>query len=167
LGSLEAKKALVAEYTEKIGQATGVAFADFKGLTVKEVTELRKLLRAEGVELVVAKNTLINIAANNNEIEGLSENLKGTNMWAFSMNEAFAGAKVLNDFAKTHKALVIKGGIMDKKYVDAKTVVALANIPSREVLLGMIAGLFQSPIAGAARAIKAIADKKAEEAPVA
>jgi len=148
VGSLEQKKALVSEIKDKLTNAHSVVCADYRGMTVKEVTELRSLLRKQGVELKVIKNTLIKIAADETGVEGLDSLLVGTNMWAFSMQDAVAAAKVMKTFAKDHPNLVIKGGIMDNKAIDANAVIALADLPSREVLLAQLAGLFQSPIVG-------------------
>ena len=161
MGSLEQKKAIVAETVEKLEKAQSVVFADYRGMTVKEITELRAALRKQGVELKVLKNTLIKIAADQNGVEGLDPFLVGTNMWAFSMEDAVSAAKLLQEFAKTHPNLVIKGGIMDKKAFGEEGVKALASLPSREALLGQIAGLLQSPIAGMARVLQGPINKMA------
>lgn len=148
MGSLDEKKVIVAEIKEKIDQAQSVILADYRGLKVKEVTELRSLLRKQGVELKVLKNTLVKIAADQAEVEGLDSYLNGNNMWAFSMEDPTAAAKVLRDYAKTHPNLILKGGIIEKKAIDATGAVALADLPSREVLLAQVAGMLQGPIVG-------------------
>ncbi|HCP14270.1 MAG TPA: 50S ribosomal protein L10 [Peptococcaceae bacterium] len=148
MGSLDEKKVIVAEIKEKIDQAQSVILADYRGLKVKEVTELRALLRKQGVELKVLKNTLVKIAADQAEVEGLDSYLNGNNMWAFSMADPTAAAKVLRDYAKTHPSLILKGGIIEKKAIDATGAVALADLPSREVLLAQVAGMLQGPIIG-------------------
>jgi len=148
VGSLDEKKVIVAEIKEKIDQAQSVILADYRGLKVKEVTELRALLRKQGVELKVLKNTLVKIAADQAEVEGLDSYLNGNNMWAFSMADPTAAAKVLRDYAKTHPSLILKGGIIEKKAIDATGAVALADLPSREVLLAQVAGMLQGPIIG-------------------
>ncbi len=161
MGSLEQKKAVVAETLEKLEKAHSVVFADYRGMTVKEISELRAVLRKQGVELKVLKNTLIKIAAEQNGVQGLDPYLTGTNMWAFSMEDAVSAAKLLQEFAKTHPKLIVKGGIMDKKAFDAEGVKALASLPSREVLLGQIAGLLQTPIVGMARVLQGPINKMA------
>ncbi len=148
MGSLDEKKVIVAEIKEKIDQAQSVIVADYRGLKVKEVTELRALLRKQGVELKVVKNTLVKIAADQAEVQGLDSYLNGNNMWAFSMQDPTSAAKVLRDYAKTHPNLILKGGIVDKKAIDAAKAVALADLPSREVLLAQVAGMLQGPITG-------------------
>lgn len=148
MGSLDEKKVIVAEIKEKIDQAQSVILADYRGLKVKEVTELRSLLRKQGVELKVLKNTLVKIAADQAEVEGLDSYLNGNNMWAFSMADPTVAAKVLRDYAKTHPNLILKGGIIEKKAIDATGAVALADLPSREVLLAQVAGMLQGPIVG-------------------
>lgn len=148
MGSLDQKKVLVSEIKEKLIQSHSVVMADYRGMTVKELTELRALLRKQGVELKVVKNTLIKIAADETGVEGLDSYLVGSNMWAFSMEDAVAAAKVMREYAKTHPNLVVKGGILDNKAFDATKVAALADLPSREVLLAQLAGMLQSPIVG-------------------
>jgi large subunit ribosomal protein L10 len=154
LGNRERKEQLVAEIKERITNARSVILADYRGLTVKELTALRARLRAQDVELKVLKNTLVKIAAAQAGVDGLDEYLTGTNMWAFSMTDAVAGAKVLKEFAKTHPKLVLRGGILEKKAFDAAMAETLADLPSREVLLGQVAGLLQSPLVGLVRVLQ-------------
>jgi large subunit ribosomal protein L10 len=148
VGSLDEKKLLVGEIKDKLGRAQSVIMADYRGMKVKEMTELRSALRKEGVEMKVVKNTLVKIAADENGVEGLDEYLVGSNIWAFSMEDAVAAAKVMKTFAKTHPSLVLKGGILDNKAFDAARVADLADLPPREVLLAQVAGLLQGPIVG-------------------
>lgn len=152
--SFQDKQAIVSDLKDKLEQAHSVVIADYRGLTVKEVTELRALLRKKGVELKVVKNTLIKRAADENGVEGLDSYLEGTNVWAFSMEDAVSAAKIMKDYAKTHPKLVLKGGILEKKAFDAQKVVDLADLPSREVLLGQFAGLLQSPIVAFATVVQ-------------
>lgn len=154
LGSRGEKEQLVAEVKAKLEQAHSVILADYRGLTVKEVTKLRAALRKEGVELQVMKNTLGKIAAEQAGVEGVAQYLTGTTVWAFSMQDAVAGAKVLKEFAKTNPKLVLKGGILDKKGFGPQMAEALADLPSREALLGQVAGMLQAPITGLVRVLQ-------------
>lgn len=140
------KEAAVAEIQEKISRSQSVILADYRGLNVQEATELRKQLREVGVEFKVAKNTLTKLAAKNAEIEGLDDFLQGPIALAFGYDDPVAPAKVLAKFAKDHKNLELKGGLLEGKVIDLNMVNSLAELPSREALLTQIAGLLQAPI---------------------
>lgn len=142
------KEALVAELTEKIGSAQSVIITDYRGLNVGAVTELRRRLREAGVEYKVSKNTLTRMAAKNAGIEGLDEILTGPTAIAFGVSDAVAPAKILTEFAKEQKALEIKAGVLEGKVIGVQEIKNLADLPSREQLLAMVAGAFQAPIAG-------------------
>ena len=144
------KEAAVVEIQEKLQKSKAVVIADYRGLNVGEVTELRKKLRDAGVEYKVAKNTLTSRAAKAAQIEGLDEYLTGPNAMAFGYNDVVLPAKILSTFAKDHKKLSIKGGILEGKVIDFNAVKALADLPSREVLLGQVAGVMQAPLRGLA-----------------
>ena len=144
------KEAAVVEIQEKLQKSKAVVIADYRGLNVGEVTELRKKLREAGVEYKVAKNTLTSRAAKAAQIEGLDEYLTGPNAMAFGYNDVVLPAKILSTFAKDHKKLSIKGGILEGKVIDFNAVKALADLPSREVLLGQVAGVMQAPLRGLA-----------------
>ena len=148
MGSLETKKQIVAEMTEKFSGSQSVIITDYRGLNVAEVTELRKKLREAGVEFKVVKNTLLKIAAKNAGIEGVDEYFQGPTAVAFGLNDAVAPAQVLSKFAKDHKNLEIKGGVLEGKVIGLAEIKALADLPSREVLLAQVASVFQAPIAG-------------------
>ena len=159
MGSRGEKEIIVAEIVEKLKDAKSVIAADYRGLTVKEITMLRAILRKSNVELKVLKNTLVKIAADQVGVEGLDEYLVGTNMWAFSMDNAVSAAKLLKEFAKTHPKLVLKGGILENKAFNAQMAEALADMPSQEALYGQIAGLLQSPIVGLVRVLQGPVNK--------
>ena len=139
---LEAKKAQVVELVEVLNGATTGVLVDYRGLTVEEDTKLRNDLRAAGVKYFVVKNTLLRLAANQTGLEELDSILHGPTALAVS-EDAVAPAKVLADFAKKLENLSIKGGIMDGAAIDVAAVEKLAKIPSKEVLIGQVAGSLQ------------------------
>jgi len=140
------KEAAVAEIQEKLSRSQSVILADYRGLNVSEATELRKNLREAGVEFKVTKNTLTKLAAKNAEVEGLEDYLQGPIALAFGYDDPVSPAKVLSKFAKDHKNLELKAGLLEGKVIDLDMVNALAALPAREVLLGQVAGLLQAPI---------------------
>ncbi len=142
------KEATVSQVAEKFNKSQSVVLADYRGLNVLEVTELRKRLREAGVEYKVIKNTLTSRAAKAANIEGLDEYLSGPTALAFGYNDPVTPAKILATFAKDHKKLELKAGVLEGKIISTKAVTALAELPSREALLGQIAGLLQSPMRG-------------------
>ena len=142
------KEATISQVVEKFNKSQAVVLADYRGLNVQEVTELRKRLRDAGVEYRVIKNTLTSRAAKEANIEGLDAYLSGPTALAFGYHDPVAPAKILANFAKDHKKLALKGGILEGKIISDKAVTALAELPSREALLGQIAGLLQSPMRG-------------------
>ena len=142
------KEAVVTEIREKFEASKTVILADYRGLNVAEVTELRKKMREAGVDYKVLKNTMTSRAAKAANIEGLDEYLAGPTALAFSYQDYVAPAKILTDFAKDHKKLELKAGILDGQVINLESVKSLAELPSREVLLGKLAGLFQAPVRG-------------------
>jgi len=173
--SLEAKKQVVEEIKERLEKTQVAVLADYRGLNVAEVTELRAKLREAGVDFKVLKNTLTRLVANEVGLEGLDPYLEGPTAIAFGIDDPVVPAKVLSDYAKTHKALEIKAGILEKKVIDANGVKALADLPSREVLLAKVMGAMQSPLYGFAGSLQgllrnlvyvldAVKEKKAAEA---
>lgn len=149
------KEAVVAEVQGKFARAAGVVFADYRGLNVAEVTELRKKLRESGVEYRVVKNTLSSLAARQAEISGLDAILSGPTALAFGYQDPVAPAKVLAEFAKTHKNLEIKGGLLNGAVIGSNAVEALAELPSREQLLSRALGSMTSPMVTFARLLNA------------
>ncbi|AMP21395.1 50S ribosomal protein L10 [endosymbiont 'TC1' of Trimyema compressum] len=143
--AIEKKQVVVSEIKERLDSATSVVVADYRGLSVEEATELRKQLREAGVDFKVLKNTLVKRACNDAGIEGLEDVLKGPTAIAFS-EDAVAPSKILFDFAKSHKLLEIKGGLLEGKAVEIAQLKALAMLPSKEALLSQVAGAFAAPM---------------------
>jgi len=152
------KQQAVAELKEALQNAKSVVLADNLGLTVAQVTQLRRELRQVGVELKVAKNTLIGIAARELGIEGLEPYLHGTTTLAFSYQDEAAGAKKIREFfAKEREPkFVMKAGILEGKVIDADGVKALADLPNRETLLAQVLAGIQAPLQGVAGAINGL-----------
>ncbi len=161
--NLDGKKEVVAEVTAKIAQAQTMVLAEYRGTTVSDLTRLRSDARAKGVYMRVLKNTLARRAVKGTSFESASAHMVGPLLYSFS-EDAVAAAKVVNDFAKGNEKLVIKAGAYNGKLLDKAAVQALANIPSKEVLLAQLLGLMQSPLSGLARVLGALAAKKAESA---
>lgn len=143
----EGKAQVVSEIKEKFQASTSVVVADYRGITVAQATELRAQLRQAGVEYRVLKNTLVKRAAHEVGIEGLDSYLEGPTAVAFSADPV-APAKVLSEFAKGVKTFTIKGGVVEGKVVDSNGVKALADLPSREVLLTQVVRGMQAPLVG-------------------
>ena len=160
---LEGKVAAVAEIKEKLEKAQSVVFYDYRGLTVEQVTGLRKKCREAGVEYIVLKNSLVELAAKELGIEGLEQYLKGPTAVAFGMTDIAAPAKILSDYAKEIKKTEVKAGIVEKNVVDAKGVEALANLPSREVLIARIMGSMMSSVSKFVYCVEALRKKQAGE----
>ena len=163
---LSSKQAVVSEITEKMKNSDSTVVCEYRGLTVAEVTELRRNLRAENVDFKVYKNTMVERAADELGFGDLKEALSGPNAFAFS-EDATAPARVLAKFAKKHKALVLKSGIVEGKVVDEKTIKELSLLPNREGMLSMLLSCLQSPVSSFARVVKAVADAKEAGTPVA
>lgn len=151
--NIEEKAQVVAEIKEKLQSSSGVVLADYRGLTVSQVTQLRAQLRQAGVEYHVLKNTMVRRAAHEVGIEGLDPYLEGPTAVAFSADPV-APAKVLADFAKTVKTFAIKGGIVEGKVVDMAGIKTLADLPSREVLLAQVLRGMQAPLTGMANVLQ-------------
>ncbi|WP_425805429.1 50S ribosomal protein L10 [Desulfitobacterium sp. Sab5] len=145
--NIEEKAQVVSEIKEKFQGSTGVVIADYRGMTVSQVTKLRADLRQAGVEYRVFKNTLVRRAAHEVGIDGLDSILEGPTAVAFSADPV-APAKVLSEFAKDVKTFTIKGGVVEGKIIDPDGVKALADLPSREVLLAQVLRGMQAPLAG-------------------
>ena len=160
MAKVELKQPIVDEIKASLEGAQGVVVVDYRGLTVEQDTQLRKQLREAGVTYKVYKNTMIRFAAKGTEFEALEPHLEGPTALAVSKEDATAPARILAKFAKTAPALEIKAGVVEGNYCDAKGMTAIANVPSREVLLGKLLGSIQSPIANFARVINQIAESK-------
>ena len=171
------RQATVEEITERFRGSQAALLTEYRGLTVKQLKELRRSLGAT-TQYAVAKNTLTKIAAKEAGIEGLDELLVGPSAIAFVSGDPVEAAKGLRDFAKAHPLLVIKGGVMDGKPLSAAEVTKLADLESREVLLAKAAGamkatlagaaaLFQAPLTQFARTVDALRAKNEQGAPAA
>jgi len=135
---IEQKQAIVNEFKEKFSDAKVVIVTDYKGLDVATLNSLRRQLREKDIEYRVVKNTLLKRAAEGNDLALISDAFKGPSAVACSFDDPVAPAKILTEFAKDNEALEIKAGMMDGKVLDAITIRALANLPSREQLLGQL-----------------------------
>ena len=164
------KAAAVAELTEAFSNSAAAVLTEYRGLTVKDLKALRRSL-GEDASYAVTKNTLTTIAAREAGIEGLDEQLAGPTAIAFISGDVANVAKGLRDFAKANPHLVIKGGVMDGRVLDADSVKKLADLESREVLLARAAGamkaslskaayLFAAPASKAVRTVDALRDKE-------
>lgn len=160
---IDSKSAVVNEISEKMRESLSTVVVEYRGLTVKEVTELRRILRAEDVEFKVYKNSLAQRAAQQVGYAELTETLTGPNAIAFG-KDAVAPARVLAKFAKKHEKLIVKAGTVEGKVVDAQTIDTLSKLPNREGMISMLLGCLQSPVRSFACAVKAVADQKSESA---
>lgn len=167
MAKIELKQPVVQEISAGIKDAQSVVLVDYRGLTVEQDTQLRKTLREAGVSYKVYKNTLMNFAFKGTDFEGLTPYLQGPSAIAYSAEDATAPARLLAEFAKTAPALEVKAGVVEGTVYDAAGMAKIAEIPSREILLGRLLGSMQSPIANLARVLNQIAEKNggAAEAP--
>lgn len=151
-----AKVAVVNEVKGKLGAAEAVLLTEYRGLNVAALGQLRRELKPNGGDYKIYKNNLVRFAAHANGLETLDELLTGPTALAFVSGDVAAVAKTLRDFARTHPALVVKGGVLGGKVLSATEVGALAELPSREVLLARLAGAFQAPLAKTAGLLAAL-----------
>jgi large subunit ribosomal protein L10 len=169
--NLEEKKAVVAEVSAQVAEAQAIILAEYRGLEVGDLTQLRAQARKSGVYLRVLKNTLVRRAVDGTPFSGLANEMVGPLMFGIS-TDPVAAAKVLNDFAKSNDKFVIKAGAMPNQVMDVNAVKALATMPSREELLSKLLGTMQAPIAkfvrtlnevptGFVRGLAAVRDQKA------
>jgi len=156
---LDSKKAVVTEVSEKLKVSKSAVVVEYRGLTVKEVTDLRRELRKDGIEFKVYKNSFVQRAATDLGYEKLTSSLSGPNAIAFG-DDAVAPSRVLAKFAKKHKKLVLKGGVVEGTVLDAAQIAEVAALPSREGMYSQILGMLQSPVRKFAYALQQIADQK-------
>lgn len=167
------KAAAVAELVESFQESTGAVLTEYRGLTVKQLQDLRRAL-GENADYAVVKNTLTQIAAKEAGVEGFDDLLNGPTAIAFINGDVVEAAKGLRDFAKANPSLVIKGGFLDGKAMDAKEIAKLADLESREVLLAKLAGgmlaslsqavyLLNAPLSQAARLAGALQEKAQQD----
>ena len=159
------KEAVISEVTSLAAKAQTLVIAEYRGITVADMTKLRTEARKQGVTLSVLKNTLARRAVAGSSFEVVADQMTGPLIYGFS-EDAIAAAKVVADFAKTNDKLVIRAGAFDGKALDANGVKQLASIPSKEVLLAQLCGLLMSPISRTAVVPGPLAAKKSEGSPV-
>jgi large subunit ribosomal protein L10 len=169
---IEEKQKIVKELEQKLQNACLVVFTDYRGINVEEMTALREKLRVPGVEYRVVKNNLTEFALRNTGYEEVIDKLEGPNAVVFSQDDPVGPAKVLYDFIKQYKKLEVKVGIVEGQVMSAERIKGLADLPSREVLLGQVVGTMQAPITslvyvlnanltGLVRALNGIKEQKA------
>ncbi len=157
------KQAVIEEVTALAAQAQTLVLAEYRGITVADMTNLRSKARSQGVTLSVLKNTLARRAVAGSSFEVAVDQMTGPLIYGFS-TDAVAAAKVVAEFAKTNDKLVIRGGVYGGKALDVNGVKALASVPTKEVLLAQLCGLLMSPISRTAVVLGAVAAKKGETA---
>jgi len=167
VAKVEEKQPIVKAISEAVEGAASVVVVDYRGLTVTQDTELRKNLREAGVHYKVYKNTMVKRAIEGTEFQPLDAVLEGPNAFAISKDDATAPARVISEFAKKAPNLEIMAGIVEGKFYDADAMKAIAEIPSRDVLLSRLLGSLQSPVTNLARVLNQIAEKGGEAAPAA
>ncbi len=160
MAKVELKAPIIEEIKSAFDGSKGSVLADYRGLTVAEDTDLRKQLREAGVLYKVYKNTYIKRAIAGTLYEAFSANLEGPTAVAISKTDATAPARILAKFSKTAPKLELKAGIVEGTYYDAKSILTIAEIPSREELLSRLLGSMKSPITNFARVLNQIAEKK-------
>jgi large subunit ribosomal protein L10 len=156
--SLEQKQAMVSEVAAKLAGAQVVLVAEYRGLDVERVTQLRSKARKSGLYLRVLKNTLARRAVKGTPFEKLAEQMSGPLMYGIS-DDPVAGAKVFSDFAKENELFVIRGGAMPNAVMSAKEVRALAALPSREELIAKLLGTMQAPMTKLVRTLNEVPGK--------
>ena len=160
MAKVHVKAPIIEQIKSAIDGSKGFVLADYRGLTVAQDTDLRKQLREAGVIYKVFKNTYIKRAIAGTEYEQLSSSLEGPTAVAISKTDATAPARILAKFSKTAPKLELKAGIVEGTYYDSKSIITIAEIPSRDELLSRLLGSMKSPITNFARVLNQIAEKK-------
>ena len=158
--AIEAKKVVVSEIADKFQNAQSAVVVEYRGLSVAEVTEVRRALRAENVEFKVYKNKMVQRATESLGYGEINSQLVGPNAIAFGTNDAVAPARILADFAKKNDLLVIKAGIVEGKVLGQDEMKEIAKLPNREGMYSMFLGCLQAPISKFARVVKAVSDAR-------
>ena len=156
--NLEEKKAVVAEVSERVSKAQAIILAEYRGMEVGEMTQLRAQARKSGVYLRVLKNTLVRRAVDGTPFSRLANDMVGPLVFGIS-TDPVAAAKVLSDFAKSNEKFVLKAGALPNKVMDVKGIQALASLPSRDELLAKLFGTMQAPIATFVRTLNEVPTK--------
>ena len=157
---IEQKQNLVNEVSEEMKNSASTVVVEYRGLSVAKITELRRELRKQDATLKVYKNSIISRAAEKVGYSELDNELTGPNAIVFSKTDSTGAAKLLTKYAKRNDELVVKGGIVEGKYVNAKEMKVVATLPNKEGMLSMLLSCLQSPIRSFACAVKAVADQK-------
>lgn len=158
---LKAKQAIIDEIKGKLEKAQSCVIVDYMGITVEEADGMRKKLREADVDYTVYKNTLVKRAIDGTEYADLAQVLEGPSAVAISYDDAVAPARVLNGIIKDLKKMEFKAGVIEGTYFDAKGVVSIAGLPSRDEMIAKFMGSIQSPLSAAVRTLQAVADAKA------
>ena len=156
--NLEQKKAVVVEVSEQVSTAQAIIVAEYRGLQVGEMTELRAQARKSGVYLRVLKNTLVRRAVEGTPFSGLANEMVGPLVFGIS-SDPVSAAKVLSEFAKVNDKFIIKAGAMPNQVMSVNDVKALASLPSREELLAKLLGTMQAPVAKFVRTLNEVPTK--------
>lgn len=170
------KAATVADITARLKSTSTAVLADYRGMTVGQMRELRSKLRGGGIEMVVVKNTLARRAAKAAGYEPLSAELVGPIAMLFAADDVSAPARILNEYIRANRKMVIKAGLLEGQVIKADAVTELADLPSREILLGRLLGamqaplgnlasILQSPISTLARTLDALRTQKESQSP--
>lgn len=162
---LAQKQQVVADLAEQLKASAAGVLVNYQGITVEDDTKMRKALREAGVKYMVVKNSLTGRACDEVGYGEMKQYLTGMTAIAIGSEDPIAPAKVIKEYAEKVESFSILAGYLDGKVVDAKTVEALADIPSKEVLIAKFLGSIKSPIYGFAYALQAVIDKNGEEAP--
>jgi large subunit ribosomal protein L10 len=147
------KEEIVAEIKDRFNGSEAVIMADYRGLTVKEMQQLRVAVREAGGEVKIYKNSLTEIAIRELALPNMDEYLAGPTAFVFIAEDPVAPAKALNSFAKEHQALELKGGFVQSQVIDAAKVKAIATLPSREELVAKLLGTINNPLTGTVRVL--------------
>jgi large subunit ribosomal protein L10 len=149
------KAATVADITARLKASSTAVLADYRGMTVGQMRDLRSKLRDGGIDMVVVKNTLARRAASAAGYEPLSAELVGPIAMLFAADDVSAPARILNDYIRTNRKMVIKAGLLEGQVIKAEAVTELADLPSREVLLSRLLGAMQAPLGNLASVLQA------------
>jgi len=151
----------VAEVSDKLKRASALVVTDYRGLSVRQMQDLRRRLRAANVDFIVVKNTLARRAADESGLEALKQELVGPVGLAIGYDEPIAPAKLVNDYIRQTRMMAIKSGLLGKEVLDAATVRRLAELPGRDALLGQLAGTLNHSVAQLATGLQSLVQKLA------
>lgn len=164
MSKIAEKQLVVDEISRKFNESESAVLVDYRGLSVAEVTALRKELRDNNIDYKVYKNTMARRAIAGSDLESLSESLVGPTAIAFGSEDVVAPAKILHNFAKDHEALEVKAGVIQGEVATLEQIKELSTLPDYDGLVSMLLSVLQAPIRNLAYATQAIADQQDEEA---